>query len=83
MTENNLTNDDKVQYWKDLYLKEKEEAEKLSEEHFQVCLFRNLLIDDNIKKSEIIRDKNRIINNLEKDLQTLQLQGSREVNNGK
>ena len=82
MPENNITDNDKIQYWKDLYLDLMLRLQKLQDEHFDVSLFKDLLIKDNIKKSEIIRDKNRIISNLEKDIQSLQLQVNRELNNG-
>jgi hypothetical protein len=82
MPENNITDNDKIQYWKDLYLDLMLRLQKLQDEHFDVSLFKDLLIKDNIKKSEIIRDKIRIISNLEKDIQSLQLQVNRELNNG-
>lgn len=77
---NELTDTDKIQYWKDLYLKKVQEIEELSKDYFQVCLFKDLLIDDNVKKAQIIKSQENIINMLENKLQSLQLQVSRAVN---
>lgn len=80
MLKNELTDQDKINHWQNLYNKILEDFSELQREFNKVALFNELLINDNSKKSEIIRQKNRDVLNLEKTIQDLQINISKEIN---
>ncbi len=80
MFKNELTDQDKINHWQNLYNKILDDFSELQKEFNKVALFNELLINDNSKKSEIIRQKNRDVLNLEKTIQDLQINISKEIN---
>lgn len=80
MLKNELTDQDKINHWQNLYNKILDDFSELQKEFNKVALFNELLINDNSKKSEIIRQKNRDVLNLEKTIQDLQINISKEIN---
>ena len=80
MFKNELTDQDKINHWQNLYNKILEDFSELQKEFNKVALFNELLINDNSKKSETIRQKNRDILGLEKMIQDLQINISKEIN---
>lgn len=80
MLKNELTEQDKINHWQNLYNKILDDFSELQEEFKKLALFNELLINDNKQKSETIRQKNRDVLNLEKTIQDLQINISREIN---